>query len=284
MRHAPESGTRPRSSTPRALLLGSVLVVSLTSLACPADAARTTQKSHDSHAVTPVSATLRHATLRSIADTTPGAVHRVSFSRKGVDYGHSGRLGAGSKLTKNGKAHVYAARYYGGLQCVPFARAASGIELKGNAVNWWDAAAGVYERGSAPEVGAVLNFRANGGMRLGHVAVVRQVVNSREVEIDHANWAWSGKGNIARGVNVIDVSARNDWTAVRVALGHGDDFGSIYSTYGFIYDRPDSGTMVANARPTLSAPSRDVRGYDEVAEAPGRVTSVAYDAPVRSVR
>ena len=263
MRTAPDSGTHPRNSTIRSLLLGSVLAVSLTAIACPADAARTLQKSH---AATPVKGTIHTISLRTIADNTPTA-----------------RLG-GSKVTKNGKARVYATRYYGGLQCVPFARAASGIELKGNAVNWWDAAAGVYERGSRPEVGAVLNFRANGGMRLGHVAVVRDVVNSREIEIDHANWAWSGKGNISRGVTVIDVSDRNDWSAVRVALGHGDEFGSIYSTYGFIYDRPDSGTMVANARPALNAPPRDVRGYDEVAEAPGHSVSIAYDAPVRSVR
>ena len=283
MRQAPESGTRPRSSTFRSLLT-SVLAVSLTALACPADAARTSQKSNDSHSVNSVKATVRHATLRTIADNTSVGLHRVTFTKRFADNTPTARLGGGSKVTKNGKARVYVSHAYGGLQCVPFARAASGIELKGNAVNWWDAAAGVYERGSQPEVGAVLNFRANGGMRLGHVAVVRQVVNSREIEIDHANWAWSGKGNISRGVSVIDVSDRNDWSAVRVALGHRDEFGSIYSTYGFIYDRPDSGTMVASARPTLSAPSRDVRGYDEVAEMPRRAVSAAYDAPVRSIR
>ena len=85
---------------------------------------------------------------------------------------------------------------------MPFARAASGIELKGNAANWWDAAAGVYERGSRPEAGSVLNFRANGRMRLGHVAVVTDVVGSREIEIDHANWAGPGvtKGGVSRGI------------------------------------------------------------------------------------
>ena len=279
MRHAPESGTRQRNNTirsllsGRSLLLGSVLAVSLTALACPADAARTSQKSHDTHAATPAKTSFQGA-----------SVHHAIYLKRFSDSAATGRPGAGSKLTKNGKARVYAAHYYGGLQCVPFARAASGIELKGNAVNWWDAAAGVYERGSQPEVGAVLNFRANGGMRLGHVAVVRDVVNSREIEIDHANWAWSGKGNISRGVTVVDVSERNDWSAVRVALGHGEQFGSIYSTYGFIYDRPDSGTMEASSRPVMSAPSRDVRGLDEVAEAPGGLVSAAYDAPVRSIR
>ncbi len=302
MRHAPDTGTRPCSSTTSALLLGSVLAVSLSVIACPANAARTTSKSHDTHAAAPEKAPLRQASVRSIAVYTPGNVHHVTFGNvtfnKKLAYasGYT-RFGAGSKLTKNGKARVYAARFdtghfntvhydTGGLQCVPFARAASGIELKGNAVNWWDAAAGVYARGNEPEPGAVLNFRANGGMRLGHVAVVRDVVNSREIEIDHANWAWSGKGNISRGVSVIDVSERNDWSAVRVALGHGNEFGSVYSTYGFIYDRPDNGTMMASTRPVMNAPSRDVRSYDEVAEAPGRAAAAAAvdDAPARSVR
>jgi len=132
----------------------------------------------------------------------------------------------------------------GGLQCVPFARENTGIELSGNAVNWWDNAAGVYERGARPEVGSILNFRATGRMHLGHVAVVSNVVNDRSVQIDHANW--SGRGVVTRNVTVVDVSPSNDWSAVRVALGTGD-FGSVYPTYGFIYDRPDKGTMLANA-------------------------------------
>lgn len=233
-------------------------------------------------------------------------IHRVSFSRPVSDDRHATHhaapehkllsrgevrlkkssdhtLALGRGNSKSGKARVYASRDEV-LQCVPFARAASGIELKGNAVNWWDAASGVYERGHRPESGAVLDFRANSSMRLGHVAVVRHVINSREVEVDHANWAWSGKSNITRNVAVIDVSERNDWTAVRVALGGGGDFGSIYSTYGFIYDRPDHGTIVANTTripfaPTLHSPRSD----DEVAEAPRGAINLS-DAPARSLR
>jgi surface antigen len=162
-------------------------------------------------------------------------------------------------LLKGGKA-----RYAGSsLQCVPFARSASGIQIKGNAANWWDAANGVYARGQAPEAGSVLNFRATGAMRLGHVAVVKAVLNSREIEIDHANWAGPGasKGGVSRAISVMDVSANNDWSSVRVGLGHSGNFGSVYPTYGFIYDRPDSG-MIA------SAPAH-IR-YEEVAEAPSR--------------
>ncbi len=292
MRHAPDTGTRPRSTpttttkiATRTLLLGSVLAVSLTILSCPAEAARTSQKANDSHATAAGKFSLRAIGLHPIANNSPVGLHRVIFRKKISDDSPTVRLGAGSKLTKNGKARVYAEADTGGLQCVPFARAASGIELKGNAVNWWDAAAGVYARGNDPEVGAVLNFRANGGMRLGHVAVVRQIVTSREIEIDHANWAWSGKGNISRGVAVIDVSDRNDWTAVRVALGHSNDFGSIYSTYGFIYDRAENAGAMASNRSNVSAPRRDVRSYEEVAEAPGRAAStIDDDAPARSVR
>ena len=157
----------------------------------------------------------------------------------------------------------------GGLQCVPFARDSSGIQIVGNAATWWSSAAGVYERGANPEVGSVLNFRANGRMRLGHVAVVTSVINPRTIEIDHANWAGPGGrgGQIARNIVVIDVSQRNDWSAVRVALADGEKFGSIYPTYGFIYDRPDRGVMVANAvttpAPLLDAAPRDLRPASE---------------------
>ncbi len=285
MRQTPDERTRRPGNIIQAWLLGSVLAMSLTALASPSHAARAEHKPHSSHVVAPTKAPIRHVALRRAADNTPTKnLHRAVFIRRVANNTPTGKLGAGSKLTKNAKARVYASRRRSGLQCVPFARAASGIELKGNAVNWWDAAAGVYERGSQPEVGAVLNFRANGNMRLGHVAVVREVLSSREIEIDHANWAWSGKGNISRGVAVMDVSARNDWTAVRVAIGHGEDFGSIYGTYGFIYDRPDSGSMVANTNHRVGSPARDVRDYDEVAEAPGPIGASNDDAPPRSVR
>src|SRR5690242_12471674 len=61
-----------------------------------------------------------------------------------------------------------------GLQCVPYARQVSGIDIRGDAWTWWYAAAGRYERGSVPEPGAVLVMEATPAMRLGHVAVVEQ--------------------------------------------------------------------------------------------------------------
>ena len=174
---------------------------------------------------------------------------------------------------------VYA---HGGISCVPFARNDSGISVAGNAWQWWDNAAGVYARGSVPQPGSVLTFRANGRMRLGHVAVVSQVINPREIEIEHANWWGPGmRGGVARNIPVVDVSEANDWTAVRVGLGQTGEFGSVYPTYGFIYDRPDNGVMqVATAAPSpqpeLNPAPRDLRPaaekgwqtYEEVAEAP----------------
>jgi hypothetical protein len=156
--------------------------------------------------------------------------------------------------------------------------------VAGNAWQWWDNAAGRYARGSQPEPGSVLSFSANGRMRLGHVAVVARVVNAREIEVDQANWWGPGmRGGVSRGMPVVDVSENNDWTAVRVGLGRSGEFGSVYPTNGFIYDRPDNGQMVAAVsapapKPALNPAPADLRpwaqradysqGFDEVAEAP----------------
>ncbi|HET8997018.1 MAG TPA: CHAP domain-containing protein [Acetobacteraceae bacterium] len=168
--------------------------------------------------------------------------------------------------------------HFVGISCVPFARQDSGISLPGNAWEWWGNAAGVYSRGRVPQPGAVLAFRSNPHMPLGHVAVVTKVINPREIEIDQANWV---HGRVTRGVPVVDVSEANDWTAVRVEMGHSGSFGSVYPTYGFIYDKPDNGTVLAAAhapapQPVLNAAPSDLRPvaeqpwqtYEEVAELP----------------
>lgn len=148
-----------------------------------------------------------------------------------------------------------------GLSCVPFARMATGMNISGDARLWWYNAAGNYARGQQPERGSVLAFAASGGMSRGHVAVVSALVNPRTVLIDHANWAGPGirRGTVMRGVTVVDVSDRNDWTAVRVQTGWDNDtFGRTYATYGFIYNRaPDGRTLMAGT-PRL----------EEVAQAP----------------
>src|SRR4051812_30421402 len=77
-------------------------------------------------------------------------------------------------------------------QCAPYAREVSGIQIFGNANTWWSQAAGKYERGDVPKVGAVLSFRSSGKMRLGHVAMVASVISDREVLLNHANWSRRG--------------------------------------------------------------------------------------------
>ena len=189
-------------------------------------------------------------TMAAAGILTLAAVPLASTPAEARGHAHGGYSRASyAGFAGYGRGYVRHARSYGSyagrsLQCVPFARENTGIELAGNAATWWGAAEGVYERGARPEVGSILNFRATGRMHMGHVAVVSSVVNARTVLIDHANW--SGRGSVSHDTSVIDVSPANDWTAVRVGLNRGDEFGSIYPTYGFIYDRPDHGTMVAN--------------------------------------
>jgi hypothetical protein len=122
-----------------------------------------------------------------------------------------------------------------GPQCVPFARALSSIRLFGDAWHWWSAAAGLYNRSDKPQAGSILSFRSDVRMPLGHIAVVTRVIDQREIEVDHANWA---PGAIRRQVRVLDVSAGNDWTAVRVELPERDHFGAVYATNGFIHGWP----------------------------------------------
>ncbi|KAK0349898.1 hypothetical protein LTR94_031219, partial [Friedmanniomyces endolithicus] len=98
----------------------------------------------------------------------------------------------------------------GTLQCAPFARQVSGIDIHGNANTWWGQAEGRYDRGHEPRVGAVLAFSASRSMPVGHVAMVSKVVNDREVLLTHANWSY--RGGIERNVRAIDVSANNDWS------------------------------------------------------------------------
>ena len=146
-----------------------------------------------------------------------------------------------------------AARDY--LQCVPFARAESGVEIRGNAKTWWSQAAGTYERGDEPRKGAVMAFAGTGGMPLGHVAVVKKIVSDREILIDHANWSPINgrRGQIERNVRVVDVSSDGDWSMVRVWYAPIGDLGlRANPVQGFIYANGEAGTP--NKAPSFKAP------------------------------
>ncbi|MDI1294594.1 MAG: CHAP domain-containing protein [bacterium] len=120
------------------------------------------------------------------------------------------------------------------LQCVPYARIVSGVDIYGDALNWWDQAQDHFKRGHKPKKGAVLAFKPAGPMTLGHVAVVSKILDDRRVLIRHANW--SAPGAIEEDVLAIDVSEEGDWSQVRVWHSPTAQMGArINPTFGFIY-------------------------------------------------
>ena len=134
-------------------------------------------------------------------------------------------------------------------QCVGYARQVSGVEIRGNAHTWWSQAEGRYARGKAPKTGAVMAFKSNGAMPLGHVAIVSQIVSEREVLLDHANWSRGGK--IERGVRAVDVSDAGDWSEVKVWFGPIGDLGKrVNPVAGFIY--PDQTAEPIAPRPQMA--------------------------------
>lgn len=124
----------------------------------------------------------------------------------------------------------YAAR----LQCVPFARRASGIEIYGDANTWWRQAEGRYPRSSSPASGSVLVLEGFNNPGRGHVSVVTEIVSSRVIRVDHANWL--NGGEISVNVPMMDVSPNNDWSEVRVWHIPGGHWGGrTYRAEGFIH-------------------------------------------------
>ena len=136
-------------------------------------------------------------------------------------------------------------------QCVPFARMVSGIQIFGDAWTWWQQAAGKYETGFVPKVGSVLCFKPNGKMRLGHVAVVSQVLTDRVIQISHANWSLidGDRGHVEQNVTVVDVSPDGNWSEVKVWNDPSRNLGAtVYPTYGFIYQDAGSATAAKFAQ------------------------------------
>lgn len=133
------------------------------------------------------------------------------------------------------------------LQCAPFARQISGVEIFGNAKTWWYQAEGRYARGDEPKLGAVMTFKPTRSMPMGHVAMVSKIVSDREVLIDHSNWSTidGRRGHVERGARVIDVSEKGDWSEVRVWYAPVKGLGtSSYPLYGFIYNDADKSAEI----------------------------------------
>ena len=172
----------------------------------------------------------------------PEVLKQIQPSKGPVSYA---RLGAGDALTAGGERRrpladlpkpLLAKIVVPGkpLQCVPYARQLSNIQIRGNAWTWWDQAEGRYARSGNPKMGAVMVLKRKNASSLGHVAYVEEVIDSRTLVVSHANWL--NEGRLHKNAPVIDVSEANDWSAVRFWNTEGGHFGgNIYHPYGFIH-------------------------------------------------
>ncbi|MBP2294837.1 CHAP domain-containing protein [Azospirillum rugosum] len=131
--------------------------------------------------------------------------------------------------------------------CVRTVRAISDFTIQGDAWTWWNHAAGQYDRDKHPALGSVLVFKRSGRLSRGHVSLVSHIVDRRTIEVDHS---WLDRNGLRRNMRVVDVSARNDWSAVRVWHEPSDQLGlRVYTTYGFILpegEAPRGRTLDAN--------------------------------------
>lgn len=119
------------------------------------------------------------------------------------------------------------------LFCVEYARARSGLAVFGDAKYWWSRAKNLYARAAAPVEDAVMVFSGSSRLKRGHVAVVTHIVSKREIRVDQANW--QNHGEIDLATPVLDVSAKNDWSKVRVWDMRSNGFGAhVYAVSGFI--------------------------------------------------
>lgn len=122
------------------------------------------------------------------------------------------------------------------LFCVEYARALTGLNIFGDAKYWWDRARNLYARVTAPAPNAVMVFTPSKRLKKGHVAVVSAIISKREIRVEQANW--QNHGEIDHATPVMDVSARNDWSEVRVWDTRSSSFGRIYAVSGFIAKHP----------------------------------------------
>ncbi len=126
------------------------------------------------------------------------------------------------------------------LNCVEYVRKVSGLNISGDAWEWWQNANGAYQRGHVPKESAIMVFDHTASMEHGHVAIVSKVMNPRLIAVNHANWAHlrSLKGHVSTGVLVQDVSEKNDWSEVKVMDEASHAFGRSNRILGFVYNVP----------------------------------------------
>ncbi len=116
--------------------------------------------------------------------------------------------------------------------CVTHVRNMTGITtVRGDAWAWWDNSAEQFARGPIPAPGSIMVWRRAGNLPRGHVGVVREIVDSRTVLIDHS---WDSNA-LRRNQRIEDVSADNDWSRVSVWYEPTQTMGGEYALYGFVY-------------------------------------------------
>jgi surface antigen len=124
------------------------------------------------------------------------------------------------------------------IQCVPYARKISGLNIHGNADTWWyQAPKKGYAQGKKPQPGAVLVLKKGRKLKYGHLAVVKEILSDREIEVAHANWGSDRKTRsfIYERMRVKDVSPNNDWSLLTFWNKYIDSYGLPYKNHGFIY-------------------------------------------------
>ncbi len=143
------------------------------------------------------------------------------------------------------------------LDCVPFARALSGIQLRGDAPDWWWRDGGRYARGRVPEIGSVMVFAQTARLPHGHLSVVSKVMSRRQILVTHANWVHH---HVTTDQLVLDVSPYGDWSEVRVWWPATDSLGGTsYPVLGFIY----SGYATSHDRLVRTVPNAVSVALDE---------------------
>lgn len=122
-------------------------------------------------------------------------------------------------------------------QCVPYAREISGIKIYGDAHSWFDKASPSYSKGTKPKKNAVIVLKSTPKMPHGHLAVVKNLVDERHIDVAHSNWGSDRKSRsiIYDSMRVEDVSRGNDWSSVKFWNPEINSFGFPYAVRGFIY-------------------------------------------------
>lgn len=128
------------------------------------------------------------------------------------------------------------------MTCVQYVRALTDFEIRGDGWMWWHRAQGVYPRGKRPRIGGVMVFGRQGNLPYGHVAVVSDIIDSRTVLVNHS---WVRRLGLRCNALVVDTSAANDWSRVRVWHGPTNRLGvSHYRILGFVYPKDSRDSTV----------------------------------------